>query len=184
MRAYYIIPLAILLIISPVYTALAQDNTPEDTSMYADAYFVLNSVTITPNTIYEVDIEAARERSRWRYRTLKVYPYAIRALELMKELDEVTADMDRRKDRRKYKKQLEDELKASFKEDMKGLTKTQGKLLIDILERQTERTFYDILKDLKSGTTAFFWQGLGKTYGYDLKEGYDATGKSHSGRSA
>jgi hypothetical protein len=149
-----------------------QSNTTSDTSMYADAYFVLNSITITPNTVFEMDIEAARERSRWRYRTLKVYPYAVRAVELMEEINVASKEMDRKKDVRKYKKKLEQELKDSFKDEVKGLSKTQGKLLIDMIERQTDRTFYSILKDLKSGTTAFFWQGFGKAYGYDLKEGY------------
>lgn len=159
-----------LLITSSLTTASAQVEEA-DSSLYADAYYVFSPVAITPNT--QSDIESARERSRWRYRTFKVYPYATRALELLKELDEVTEEMDRKKDRRKYKKQLENELKNTFKEELKGLSKTQGNLLIDMIERQSGTTFYTILKDLKSGTTALFWQTFGKSYGYDLKAGYD-----------
>ena len=139
----------------------------------ADAYVVLSPVTITPLSLYEFNAEARREYRRTRYHALKVYPYAIRAIELMGELEEATADMDRKREKKRFRKDLEKELKNDFKEELKMLSRRQGTILIDMIERHSDQAFYDILKQLKSGTTAFFWHGIGKNYGYDLKAGYD-----------
>ena len=110
---------------------------------------------------------------RMKDNTIKVYPYAHKAVNLMKEIDEVTNELDRRKDKKKYLNKLEDELKDQFKHELTNLTTTQGKILVNIIERETDQRFFDIVKDLKSGVSAFFFQQIGKRYGYDLKDGYN-----------
>jgi hypothetical protein len=110
---------------------------------------------------------------RMKDNTIKVYPYAHKAVNLMKEIDEVTNELDRRKDKKKYLNKLEDELKDQFKHELTNLTTTQGKILVNIIERETGQRFFDIVKDLKSGVSAFFFQQIGKRYGYDLKDGYN-----------
>ena len=52
------------------------------------------------------------------------------------------------------------------------MTKTQGKILIEMIERELNTPFHSLVKDLRGGITAGYWQTLGKFYGYDLKEGY------------
>jgi len=88
-------------------------------------------------------------------------------------LDSVVQQADRRREGKRYRNALEKTLKDDFKDDLKNLSRYQGKVLISMLERQTGRPFYDLLRDLKNGVSATFWQTLGKTYGYDLKDGYD-----------
>jgi hypothetical protein len=153
-------------------TGLGDQLPDESKDEIQQAYVVLEPMVINPGTIYEHNDAARREYRRKRYHVLKVYPYALRSLELMEEMEIVAADMDRKKDRRKYRKKLEKQLKEEFKDELKKLSKTQGNILVDMIERHTDRAFYEILKDLKSGTTAFFWQSIGKKYGYDLKHGY------------
>ena len=117
------------------------------------------------------------EQSRYRkikYGTQKVYPYAYQALQLLQEIEDETANMNRKRQQNKYIKSVEKELKQNFKEDLKKLTITQGKILVKLIERGTGGVFYEILKDMKSGTTAFIFQQVGKKYGYNLKDGYDA----------
>ncbi len=132
----------------------------------------LDGVTISPGkerTAFE-----QREYERLKKRIAYVYPYAHRATSLLREIEDITANIDKKRHRKKYLNKLEDELKNDFKQDLKKLSVSQGKVLIKLIERDTDRIFYDILKDLKNPVTAFFFQNLGKKYGYDLKEGYSA----------
>jgi hypothetical protein len=55
---------------------------------------------------------------------------------------------------------------------MKQLSKTQGKVLIKMIEKELNKPFYEIVRDTRGGFTALYWHNLGKLYGYDLKEGY------------
>ncbi|MFI5170813.1 MAG: DUF4294 domain-containing protein [Chitinophagales bacterium] len=132
------------------------------------------------DTIYFVELDtfsiSARPLNNYnflRYEGIvkRVYPYADTAVMYFNELNALS--FDKKKDEKKYKKELEDKLRDNFEGTLKNLSKSQGEVLIDIIERNTGRTMYDILKEVKNGTTAFWWQNLSRIYGYDLKEGYD-----------
>ena len=101
----------------------------------------------------------------------KVYPYAVEAVKLYTDLKEETADMNRRK-RKKYVKENQGELTDQYEDQLKNLTKTQGKILIKMIERYTGDPFHSIIKQTRGGFTAMYWSGLGRIWGYDLKEGY------------
>ncbi len=134
---------------------------------------LLRPISIRPMSVASMDTETLKYYRRTRYHALKVYPYAREALERLSVLDSVAAQADRRKESRQYRKELEKELKKEFSEDIRNLSRTQGSILISMLERQTNRPFYDLLKDLKNGLNANFWNALGKTYGYNLRQAYD-----------
>lgn len=104
---------------------------------------------------------------------IKVYPYAQRAIALINELDAINASLNRRRDQRKYRNYLEDQLKKQFSTEVKDLTISQGKVLIKLIERGTGKTFYDVVREHKNWFSAFFYQNVGRSYGYDLKEGYN-----------
>lgn len=109
--------------------------------------------------------------SRYESIVNKVYPFADTAIVLLRELNAL--QFDKKRDEKKYKKELEDKLRESFEDKLKNLSRSQGEVLIDIIERNTGRTMYNILKDVKNGSTAFWWNNASKIYGYDLKEGYN-----------
>jgi hypothetical protein len=50
---------------------------------------------------------------------------------------------------------------------------SQGKVLVALIDRQTGNTTYSLINDFKSKTSAFFWNGIGKIFGYDLKKEYN-----------
>ena len=56
---------------------------------------------------------------------------------------------------------------------MKNLSKTEGKVLIKMIESQLDKPFYDIIKSTRGTVTAAYWNTLGKLNGYDLKQGYE-----------
>lgn len=101
----------------------------------------------------------------------KVYPYALQAINLYEEIQAETEDMSKRQ-RRRYLRRENREIKDDFKEQMKNLSRTEGKVLIKMVEKELNKPFYDLIKETRGGLTAGYWHNLGKLWGYDLKQGY------------
>lgn len=120
------------------------------------------------------------ERKRWerlKYNVKKVYPYAKLAGQLLDkyqvQLDTVTSE----RQRRKYFKKIEEELKAEFDDDLRSMTSTQGRILIKLIDRETGDSSYEIVQEFRGNLSAFFWQGLSRMFGQDLKSRYDPYGE-------
>lgn len=118
------------------------------------------------------DADERKRYNQWRKYALKVYPYAAEAIKLYRQIEKETAEMKKGK-RKKYSKNIEKELKPKYEEELKSLTKTQGFILIKMVERELKCPFYDVIVKLRGGWEAFKWQSTGVWYGYNLKQGYD-----------
>lgn len=106
----------------------------------------------------------------------KVYPYAKLAGIKLREYDAMMAGLTEKQQKKLYR-QAEDDLKAEFGEDLKKLTITQGHILLKLVDREVGNPTYNIVKELRGTFIAFFWQNIGKLFGYNLKEKYDPTGE-------
>ena len=146
-----------------IVTALITDT---DTILIAE----LDDISISSPRSFKDRAEYRRYLKYRRYAAI-VYPYATKAIRIFKETEYVTQNMKKGK-RKRHIKRLQKELKREFKEPLKKLTKTQGKILVKMIEKELNRPFYGLVKNLRGGMTAAYWQQLGKFYGYNLKEGY------------
>ena len=113
-----------------------------------------------------------------RYRRLirnvkKAYPYAKVAGIELKELDRQLASIKSEKEKKAYVVKAEKEIMSKFEKEVKRLTVTQGIILVKLIDRETGRTSYQVIKDLRGGITAFFWQGIARIFGNNLKAEYD-----------
>ena len=113
-----------------------------------------------------------------RYRRLirnvkKAYPYAKVAGVKLKELDDHLVTIKNEKEQKAYIDQAEKEIMAEFEKEVKKLTVSQGIILVKLIDRETGRTSYKEIKELKGGFTAFFWQGIARIFGNNLKAEYD-----------
>lgn len=137
---------------------------------------VLNEVKIVEK--YKLK-NKRQEEIYWKLKrdVKKVYPYAIMAEAKLKEYNNKLATMTVEAERKIYMKKAEAELRKQFEADLKNLTINQGRLLIKLIDRQTGRTSYDLVKDLRGSFSAFMWQSLACLFGSSLKSEYDATGK-------
>jgi len=113
-----------------------------------------------------------------RYRRLirnvkKAYPYAKIAGVRLKELDDKLVTIDSEKEQKAYIEKAEGEIMQQFEKEVKKLTVTQGIILVKLIDRETGRTSYQVIKELKGGITAFFWQGIARIFGNNLKAEYD-----------
>lgn len=108
---------------------------------------------------------------KYRYYAGKVYPYAVEAIRIFRETEHVTATMPKRKAKRHIKR-LQKELKKEFEDPLRKLTKTQGYLLVKMIERDTDKSMHVLIKELRGGMTATYWTTMGKMFGHELKAGY------------
>ncbi len=115
-----------------------------------------------------------KRRYRRMIRNVKrAYPYAQIAGVRLKELDDHLLTLDSEKEQREYINQTEKEIMQEFEKEVRKLTVTQGIILVKLIDRETGRTSYQVIKELKGGITAFFWQGIARIFGNNLKTEYD-----------
>ncbi|MBT8196257.1 MAG: DUF4294 domain-containing protein [Bacteroidia bacterium] len=117
-----------------------------------------------------------RDYQKLRYNVLKVYPYAKKA---SLELNQIEKDIEGAKNnrhRRKTIKAREKVLKVELEDELKKLTRTQGRILIKLIDRETGETSYELIKELRGSVRAFFWQKAARFIGSNLKDEYDPEG--------
>ena len=122
------------------------------------------------------DFEYLYLKRRYRrliYNVKKAYPYSKIAGTRLKALDDYLVTLESEKERKEYISQAEKEIMEEFERDVKKLTVTQGIILVKLIDRETGRTSYEVIKELKGGFTAFFWQGIARLFGNNLKTEYD-----------
>jgi hypothetical protein len=137
-------------------------------------YVVLNPV----KCYTERKFKNKRQQAAWdrtKYNVKKVYPYAILAAAKLKEYDRILARMSE-SDKEKYTKLVEKQLKDEFTEQLKQLTESQGRILIKLIDRETGKTTYTVVKELRGSFSAFMYQGVALMFGSNLKSEYDPQG--------
>lgn len=135
---------------------------------------------MAPVIIYEtISPEAAARLKAYlklKRDVLRAYPYAKLASTQLKYINDSIANIPNERARKKFIKQEEALLKKQFEKDLKKLTVTQGRILIKLIDRETGSTSYHLVKELRGSLQAFFWQGLARLFGSNLKSEYDAAG--------
>jgi len=156
-----------LIFYSPVFT---QDLT------LASGVDSLRLVNLKEIEVFSKKISSKEERvafERLKYNTLKVYPYAKMAVAIYDEMKEDVAETKKRRERKRYVNQKEKELRERFENEIREMTRTQGNILIKLINRDTGNNCYEIVKEMKGGFIAFFWNLGGKFYDHNLKEDYN-----------
>lgn len=139
----------------------------------------IEAKTLAGVYLWKGDNSAARQRwTRLRNAVYVTYPYALRAGFVFNDIERhITANPDKRYIT-KYINSKEKQLKKEFTDPLTNLSVYQGKVLMKLINRETGGTnCYDILKELKGGFSARFWQTVAFLFGSDLKQPYDAIGR-------
>ena len=135
------------------------------------AMIVFNPIIIYPRERFR---NKAEEKQYWKtVRDIKkTLPYAKLISNTLLETYEYIDTYQTEKQKRAYLKRFEKELFAQYKPQMKKLTKNQGKLLIKLINRETNQSSYSIVKAFLGTFRAGFWQTFSKFFGASLKAGY------------
>ena len=94
-----------------------------------------------------------------RYRRLvdavkKVYPIAKIARAKMADMEKVLCSLPTKKEQKAYIKGVYNEIKEKYTPVLKRMTRTQGKVLLKLIDRETEYTAYEVLKEFREKASA------------------------------
>ncbi len=117
---------------------------------------------------------AMHQYSVLELRVLKVYPIAKVAAIKLKEYNRVYLTFKSDRERKDYIKKIEKDLFTEFEQEIRTMSINQGRILIKLIDRETGHSSYEIIKEFKGGFSAFFWQGVARLFGHNLKSEYDA----------
>lgn len=119
-----------------------------------------------------------RKRARRVHNFSKAYPYALFIAQTIRETDSLFAARgynSRQQD--KYLNSMKDELLKEFEPLFKGLTLSQGLMMIRLVDREVGMPPYDIIKKYLGRVNAGFWQGVAKLFKGDIKQRYEPEGE-------
>lgn len=180
--------LIVALVLCVVGEAEAQrSRTPRSVpySRYGGGYIAGTEVDpITGDTAYVVQLSDIIEfksigdikRHKRLIRNVKaVYPYAVDARNLFRELTAQLDTITSEKERNRITKALEKELIKRYTPVLEKMTYSQGKILIRLIDRETERTSYQILEEFRGKFAAKFWNTIARIFRANLKQEYDPT---------
>ncbi|WP_291864326.1 DUF4294 domain-containing protein [Maribacter sp.] len=108
-----------------------------------------------------------------RRKTLKVYPYAKMAAERLVELKDTLATIKKKGKRKKYTRKIQKYIEDEFSEKLKKLTRTEGQILVKLVHRQTGNTSFGLVKELRSGWRAFWYNTTAGFFNISIKAEYN-----------
>lgn len=114
-----------------------------------------------------------RQWNRLRNAVYVTYPYARIAAGVLNDVDTHLNEIHDEKAKKAYLKEKEEELKEKFGPKIEDLSIYQGKVLIKLIYRETGHNCYNLIKQLKGGFSARFWQTIAFVFGSNLKTPYD-----------
>jgi hypothetical protein len=174
----------IFLLVINYHKGLAQDKPSEqkkDSSyIYYGDYIIFEGDTLVVeldevHLLKKLKFKNNNDRRYYywfRQKVHKAYPYAKMAQDKLSVINKNLAKIKSKRRRKKYTKRLQDYFEKEFTEQLKKLTRTEGRILIKLIHRQTGITTFDMVKDLRSGWKAFWYQSTAKLFKLSLKTEY------------
>ena len=165
-----------------VFTNLVYSQSVVDSVMLQinqnDTFYLarMQDVWVYPKMVFK-----NKKQERFYWKTVrdvkKTLPFAKELTKEMQVADYQLALLPDEKARRKWWKQHEKYLFQKYENDFRHMTASQGQMLMKLMDRESDRTSYDIIKHYRGKASANFWQFVAKLFKNDLKEEYDADDK-------
>lgn len=163
-------------------------------SIHCSAEWIVDSVMLQVNKtdtfylarmqdvyVYPKMVFKNKKQERFYWRTVrdvkKTLPFAKELTREMQVADQQLALLPDDKARRKWWRQYEKYLFKKYETSFRGMTASQGQMLMKLMDRESDRTSYEIIKHYQGKASANFWQFVAKLFKNDLKEEYDADDK-------
>jgi hypothetical protein len=131
----------------------------------------LNEFSIIPKQKFNSK-EDIRYYLWFRKKVIKTYPYAKLASERLDTLNNRLDNIQSKSKRRKYTLLIQKYIEGEFTDQIKKMTRTEGRLLIKLIHRQTGKTAFNNIKGLRSGWKAFWYNTTAHVFKLSLKDEY------------
>jgi len=174
MKPVYLI--AFFLIISfSGFSQIVPNNTNAMGYVLTEKDSILNDTIKLPEIIIsknKLDEEGRKQYLILQNRVYRTYPYAKLAADRLTNLNKGMARLTSEREKKKYFKIVEDYLTNEFEARLKKLSRSQGRILVRLIDRQTGTTTYELIKTLKSGWKAFWSNTAASMFDINLKAQY------------
>lgn len=134
-------------------------------------YYHLNEIKIIGSASLLTEQEIRKNQKLIR-NVKKMLPYAKIGKQRLDELEKEIADLPKRQ-RKAAIKEAEKNLLADFSDELEDCTFSQGKVLLKLIDRETGRSSYLLVDELRGSLRAGFYQTFARLFGYNLKARYD-----------
>lgn len=162
----------------------AQEEKEKITDTINKEYFLIKGDTLFTDVIGLDDvvmlkkIKFSNRKDRIRYLILrrkvrKVYPYAKMAADRLTNLQDSLTHIKSKRKQKKYTKHIQKYIEEEFSEKLKKFTRTEGQILVKLIHRQTGATAFSLIKELRSGWRAFWYNSTASMFNISLKEEYN-----------
>ncbi len=108
----------------------------------------------------------------YRKKVLKTYPYATLAAERLTALNKQLEAIKKKRKRKKHIKKIQRYMQGEFTDQLKKMTRSEGRILIKLVYRQTGKTVFNLIKEYRNGWKAFWYQTTAKLFKLSLKKEY------------
>jgi len=102
----------------------------------------------------------------------RVYPLFLTALQQYRDIQGEMNNLDTAA-KRKYVKDRQNMLADQYEKQLRDLTTTEGQVFAKLMNRATGKNVFEIIKELRGGWSAFWWNVKGKMADIDLKDRYN-----------
>ncbi|QFZ53485.1 DUF4294 domain-containing protein [Oceanihabitans sp. IOP_32] len=165
------------------FSVVAQTNdTLQDPK--SDKYIIVEGDSVPKQAIdletviilHKLQFNSKEERARYlilRRRTLKVYPYAKLAATRLDTLTNRLAKLTKNSEKRRYTRLIQKYIEGEFSEELKKLSRSEGRILVKLIHRQTGITTFDLIKELRSGWRAFWYNTTASMFDISLKSEFN-----------
>ena len=173
------------MLLLPFWLLAQEDEVVKDTTTVTTTdYIIIEGDSIPKTSIYldevmllpKLEFKSKEDRRRylilWR-KTLKVYPYAKLAAERLETLNERLNTLEKRSEKKSYARKVQKYIEEEFSEELKKLTRTEGQILVKLIHRQTGKTTFELIKELRSGWRAFWFNSTASLFDISLKREFD-----------
>lgn len=173
--------LTLLLVFIKLAFGYAQETKNKDSMSIFDRYLIfegdtllieLDEIKLLGKLSFKSDYD--RRYYYWyRKKTLNAYPYAKLAADRLEVLNERLAKIESKRKKKDYIKIVQKYMEGEFTDQLKKLTRTEGEILIKLIHRQTGETAFDLVKDLRSGWKAFWYNTTANVFKLSLKDEFN-----------
>ena len=89
------------------------------------------------------------------------------------KLNERLSNIKRRRNRKDYTKKVQKFIVNEFYDELSKFTQTEGQILIKLIHRQTGSTTYSLIKELRNGWSAFWYNNTARIFNMSLKKEFN-----------
>lgn len=153
-----------------------QKELSEMDSITPDDLAAFDTIQLNNADLFHLNLKTDLEKKYYlwlRKRVRDVWPYVKVAVEEYNFIEESSKEFDSNREKRKFVKERQKVLADQFEGQLKDLSRSRGQILIKLIHRETDKTSFQIIKELRGGMNAFLWNSAGGAFDLDLKTQFD-----------